>query len=106
VIHELGEDSLSGIHPSLSAIRAGHGHSVLAPDSAAINSKSKNASYTLSRVICDRYSERPGFSRTLLKDYMFRQPTLLRKPFKRAALMHTARFHSAGSRAVKAIGRM
>ena len=66
MIHELGEDSLSGIHPSLSAIRAGHGHSVLAPDSAAINFKSKNASYTLSRVICDRYSERPGFSRTLL----------------------------------------
>ena len=59
VIHELGEDSLSGIHPSLSAIRSGRGHLALAPGSAAINFKSKNASYTLSHVICDRYSERP-----------------------------------------------
>jgi hypothetical protein len=67
VIHELGEDSLSGIHPSLSAIRAGRGHSVLAPGSTVINFKSKNASYTLSRVICDRYIERPDFSRTLLE---------------------------------------
>jgi hypothetical protein len=67
VIHELGEDSLSGIHPSLSAIRAGRGHSALAPGSAAINFKSKTSSYMLSRVICDRYIERPDFSRTLLE---------------------------------------
>jgi hypothetical protein len=31
VIHQLGEDSLSGIHPSLSVIRAGCGHSEPAP---------------------------------------------------------------------------
>jgi hypothetical protein len=48
VIHELGEDSLSGIHPSLSAIRAGRGHSVADLGSAAIISNRKN------RVICDR----------------------------------------------------
>jgi hypothetical protein len=54
VIQELGEDGLSDIHPSLLTI------------GAAINFKSKNESYTLSRVICDRYSERPDFSRTLL----------------------------------------
>jgi hypothetical protein len=66
VIQELGEDGLSDIHPSLLTIGAASGHPALAPGSAAINFKSKNESYTLSRVICDRYSERPDFSRTLL----------------------------------------
>ena len=66
VIQELGEDGLSGIHPSLSAIRAASGHSALAPGSAAIDFKSKNESYPLSRVICDGYSERSDFSRTLV----------------------------------------
>jgi hypothetical protein len=32
VIQGLGEDCLSGIHPSLSVIRAGCGHSAPAPD--------------------------------------------------------------------------
>ena len=41
VIHELGEDSLSGIHPSLSAIRAACGHSEPAPGLAAVNSNRK-----------------------------------------------------------------
>ena len=66
VIQELGEDGLPDIHPSLLTIGAASGHPALAPGSAAINFKSKNESYTLSRVICDRYSERPDFSRTLL----------------------------------------
>lgn len=69
VIQELGEDGLSDIHPSLLTIGAASGHPALAPGSAAINFKSKNESYTLSRVICDRYSERPDFSRTLLGIY-------------------------------------
>jgi hypothetical protein len=56
VIQELGEDGLSGIHPSLSAIRAARGHSRPAPDPVAIGFKSKNASYPLSRLICDGYS--------------------------------------------------
>jgi hypothetical protein len=55
VIQELGEDNLSGIHPSLSAIRAARGHSRPAPDPVAIGFKSKNASYPLSRLICDGY---------------------------------------------------
>jgi hypothetical protein len=66
VIQELGEDGLSGVHPSLLTIGAASGHPALALGSAAINFKSKNESYTLSRVICDRYSERLDFSRTLL----------------------------------------
>ena len=66
VIDELGEDSLSGIHPSLSKIRAASDHPALAPGSAAIQFKSKNESYTLSLVICDFYRGRPDFSRTLL----------------------------------------
>ena len=36
------------------------------PGSAAIDFKSKNESYALSRAICDCYSERPDFSRTPL----------------------------------------
>ena len=67
MIHELREDCLSGIHPSLSEIRAASGRPALAHGSAAINFKSKNESYTLSRVICDSYSEQPDFSRTLLR---------------------------------------
>jgi hypothetical protein len=66
VIDELGEDSLSGIHPSLSKIRAASGHPALALGSAAIHFKSKNESYTLSLVICDFYRDQPDFSRTLL----------------------------------------
>jgi len=66
VIQELGEDGLSGVHPSLLAIGAASGHPALAPGSAAINFKSKNESYTLSRAVCDRYREQPDFSRTLL----------------------------------------
>jgi hypothetical protein len=66
VIDELGEDSLSGIHPSLSKIRAASDHPALAPGSAAIQFKSKNESHTLSLVICDFYRGRPDFSRTLL----------------------------------------
>ena len=66
VIHELGEDCLSGIHPSLLTIGATSRHPAFAPGSAASNFKSKNESYTLSGVICARYSERPDFSRTLL----------------------------------------
>ncbi len=66
VIQELGEDSLSGVHPSLLTIGAASGHPALAPGSAAVNFKSKNVSYTLSHVICNRYGERPDFSRTLL----------------------------------------
>jgi hypothetical protein len=42
VIQELGEDSLSGVHPSLSAIRAACGHSALALGFAAANSNRKN----------------------------------------------------------------
>jgi len=72
VIDELGEDSLSGIHPSLSKIRAASGHPALAPGSAAIQFKSKNESYTLSLVICDFYRGRPDFSRTLLFEQMSR----------------------------------
>jgi hypothetical protein len=56
MIHELGKDSLSGIHPSLSAIRAACGHSAPAPDSAAVNFKSGKDNYMLSRLICDGYS--------------------------------------------------
>jgi hypothetical protein len=41
VIQELGEDALSGIHPSLSAIRATCGHSALALGFAAVNSNRK-----------------------------------------------------------------
>ena len=66
VIQELGKDGLSGVHSSLLTIGAASGHPAFAPDSAAINFKSKNESYTLSHVICDRYSEQPDFSRTLL----------------------------------------
>jgi hypothetical protein len=66
VIHELGEDGLSGIHPSLLTIGDASSHPALAPGSAAILFKSKNESYTPSHVICDRYSEQPNFSRTLL----------------------------------------
>jgi hypothetical protein len=57
VIQELGEDGLSGIHPSLSAIGTACGHSTPVPDSAATNFKSKNESYQISRLICDGYSE-------------------------------------------------
>jgi len=66
VIHELGEDCLSSIHPSFSAICTASGHPALAPV-LPINFKSKNESYTLSRATCDCYSERPDFSRTLVK---------------------------------------
>jgi hypothetical protein len=66
VIQELGEDGLAGVHPSLLTIGAANSHPALAPGSAAIIFKSKNESYTLSHVICDRYSEQPNFSRTLL----------------------------------------
>jgi hypothetical protein len=41
VIQELGEDGLSGIHPSLSAIGAIEGHSRPTPNPAVFNSKSK-----------------------------------------------------------------
>jgi hypothetical protein len=72
MIHELGEDCLSGIHPSLSEIRAVSGHPALALGSAAIHFKSKNGSYTLSHAICDSYSEWPDFSRTpLFSDLSF-----------------------------------
>jgi hypothetical protein len=57
MIQELGEDGLSGIHPSLSAIGAACGHSTPAPDPAPFNFKSKNESYQLSHLICDGYSE-------------------------------------------------
>jgi hypothetical protein len=70
VIDELGGDSLSGIHPSLSKIRAASGHPALALGSAAIHFKSKNESYTLSLVICDFYRDQPDFSRTLLLEYI------------------------------------
>lgn len=63
MIQELGEDRLSDIHPSLLTIGVASGHPALTPGSAAINFESENKSYTLSRVICDRYSERPDFSR-------------------------------------------
>ena len=66
VIHELGEDCLSGIHPSLLTIGATSRHPAFAPGSAASNFKSKNESYTLSHLICDRYRESLDFSRTLL----------------------------------------
>jgi hypothetical protein len=42
VLHELGEDSLSGIHPSLSAIRAGCGRSVDDLGSAVVISNRKS----------------------------------------------------------------
>ena len=62
--------TVSGIHPSLLTIGADGGHPALAPYPAPINFKSKNESYTLSRAICTRHSERPDFSRTLLNfDY-------------------------------------
>jgi hypothetical protein len=41
VIQELGEDGLSGIHPSFSAIRVPRGHSLLAIVSVARNSNRK-----------------------------------------------------------------
>jgi hypothetical protein len=41
VIHELGEDCLSGIHPSLSEIRNAYDHSVTALGSAAVTSNRK-----------------------------------------------------------------
>jgi len=72
VIDQLGEDSLSGIHPSLSKIRAASGHPALALGSAAIHFKSKNESYTLSLVICEFYREQPIFSRTLLMNQELR----------------------------------
>jgi hypothetical protein len=50
----------------LLTIGAASGHPALAPGSAAINFKSKNESYTLSHVICVRYSEQLDFSRTPL----------------------------------------
>jgi hypothetical protein len=56
MIYELGKDSLSGIHPSLSAIHAACGHSAPPPDSTAVNFKSEKDSYMLSRLICDGYS--------------------------------------------------
>jgi hypothetical protein len=70
VIQELGEDGLSGIHPSLSAIGAIEGQSRPALDPAAFNFKSKNKSYKLSHLLCQGYSERSDFSRTLLKKYI------------------------------------
>jgi hypothetical protein len=70
MIQELGEDGLSGIHPSLSAIGAIEGQSRPALDPAAFNFKSKNKSYKLSRLLCQGYSERSDFSRTLLKKYI------------------------------------
>jgi hypothetical protein len=70
VIQELGEDGLSGIHPSLSAIGAIEGQSRPALDPAAFNFKSKNKSYKLSRLLCQGYSERSDFSRTLLRQSM------------------------------------
>jgi hypothetical protein len=71
VIQELGEDGLSGIHPSLSAIGAIEGQSRPALDPAAFNFKSKNKSYKLSRLLCEGYSERSDFSRTLLMYYQY-----------------------------------
>jgi hypothetical protein len=56
VIQELGEDGLSGIHPSLSAIGVVCGHTAIAVDSARVNFKSKNESYHLSHLVCDSYS--------------------------------------------------
>jgi len=70
VIHELGEDCLSGIHPSLLTIEDAIGHPTLAPCTSAVNFKSKNVSYNLSLVICRGYSDRPDFSRTLLIAYI------------------------------------
>ena len=67
MIHELGEDCLSGIHPSLLTIEDAIGHPTLAPCTSAVNFKSKNVSYNLSLVICRGYSDRPDFSRTLLR---------------------------------------
>ena len=66
VIQKLGEDGLSGIHPSLSAISVVGSHLPIAAGSADVIFKSKNESYTLSLVICDFYRGRPDFSRTLL----------------------------------------
>jgi len=63
---ELGEDSLSGIHPSLSAMGVIECQSRLVPGPAAFYFKSKNESYLLSLPICDGYSERLDFSRTLV----------------------------------------
>jgi hypothetical protein len=57
VIQDLGEDGLSGIHPSLLTIGAACGHSRFAPDPAAFNFKSKTTSYQLSFLICDGYSK-------------------------------------------------
>ncbi len=45
VVHELGEDGLSGIHPPLSAIRIACGHPRSGSDAAAANSNRKIASY-------------------------------------------------------------
>ena len=66
VIQELGEDGLSGIHPSLSEIRA-HGHQSAPTRSflAAIF-KSKNPSYRISLSLSIGYAGQPDFSRTLL----------------------------------------
>ena len=66
VIHELGEDCLSSIHPSLSAIRAGCGDSASVHPALQQSFQIENASYTLSHLIHIGYSGRPDFSRTLL----------------------------------------
>jgi hypothetical protein len=66
LIQEMGEDGLSGIHPSWSAIATPCGHSALALASAAVNSNLKQESFSLSLVICDGYNGRPDFGRALL----------------------------------------
>jgi hypothetical protein len=66
VIQKLGEDGLSGIHPSLSAISVVGSHLPIAAGSADVIFKSKNESYKLKSVLCDDYGRRCDFSRTLL----------------------------------------
>jgi hypothetical protein len=66
VIQGLGEDCLSGIHPSSSAISAIRSHLPIGAGYAGVNFKSKNESYPLRHVLCDDYGRCYDFSRTLL----------------------------------------
>jgi hypothetical protein len=66
MIEKLGEDGLSGIHPSFSAISVVGSHLPIAAGSADVIFKSKNESCKLKSVLCDDYGRRCDFSRTLL----------------------------------------
>ena len=92
VIQKLGEDGLSGIHPSLSALSVVGSHLPIAAGSADVIFKSKNESYKLKSVLCDDYGRRCDFSRTLLLKYIHRLPVTRKK--LRDSKKHTLRVTS------------